>query len=103
MGSTTAKAFPDGKGGVVAKQVMRMTLSHDARVIDDALAEKVPANTSIPDVPDFWSRSSGFRCRELRFSGVGDFGFQVYGPTPENRSLGPEIRNPDPDGDDALA
>jgi pyruvate dehydrogenase E2 component (dihydrolipoamide acetyltransferase) len=43
VGSTVAKAFPDGKGGAVAKHVMRMTLSHDARVVDDALAEHVCA------------------------------------------------------------
>mmetsp|Transcript_2689 Transcript_2689/g.4314 ORF Transcript_2689/g.4314 Transcript_2689/m.4314 type:complete len:218 (-) Transcript_2689:193-846(-) len=41
VGSTTAKAFPDGKGGIEARNVMRLSLSHDARVVDEAMAEKL--------------------------------------------------------------
>lgn len=41
VGSTFPKAVPDGKGGVEARQVMMVTLSHDARVLDDELAKKL--------------------------------------------------------------
>jgi len=41
VGETFKKAFPDGNGGAETRQVMRVSLSHDARVIDDALAEKL--------------------------------------------------------------
>jgi len=43
IGSTKAKAFPDGKGGVEARNVMRVSLTHDARVVDGAVAERLLA------------------------------------------------------------
>jgi len=43
VGSTAPKAFPDGKGGVEARNVMRVSLTHDARVVDGAVAERLMA------------------------------------------------------------
>jgi len=43
VGSTSAKAFPDGKGGVEARNVMRVSVTHDARVVDGAMAERLCA------------------------------------------------------------
>jgi len=39
--STSAKAFPDGKGGIEARNVMRVSVTHDARVVDVFVAEKL--------------------------------------------------------------
>jgi len=39
--STSAKAFPDGKGGIEARNVMRVSVTHDARVVDAFVAEKL--------------------------------------------------------------
>eukprot|EP00277_Geminigera_cryophila_P033304 CAMPEP_0173123292 /NCGR_PEP_ID=MMETSP1102-20130122/54837_1 /TAXON_ID=49646 /ORGANISM="Geminigera sp., Strain Caron Lab Isolate" /LENGTH=370 /DNA_ID=CAMNT_0014031147 /DNA_START=66 /DNA_END=1179 /DNA_ORIENTATION=+ len=41
VGSTSAKAFPDGKGGIEARNVMRVSVTHDARVVDAFVAEKL--------------------------------------------------------------
>jgi len=43
VGSTSAKAFPDGKGGIEARNVMRVSVTHDARVVDGFVAEKLCA------------------------------------------------------------
>jgi len=41
IGSTIPKAVPDSKGGVEVSQIMMVTLSHDARVLDAELAKKL--------------------------------------------------------------
>ena len=43
VGSTSAKAFPDGKGGVEARNVMKVSVTHDARVVDGHAAEQLCA------------------------------------------------------------
>jgi pyruvate dehydrogenase E2 component (dihydrolipoamide acetyltransferase) len=43
VGSTSAKAFPDGKGGVEARNVMKVSVTHDARVVDGHVAEQLCA------------------------------------------------------------
>ncbi|EKX48982.1 hypothetical protein GUITHDRAFT_162209 [Guillardia theta CCMP2712] len=41
VGSTTPKLVPSEKGGLKTKNVMKVSLTHDGRVVDGALAEKL--------------------------------------------------------------